>query len=452
MMELPGTTGYRGTDFISAAPFFLMGYKQEKVGTMQGQLQSAPSPGHRSTPPAVQAMENRPRRGPAAMRVAIYAGMYKKDQDGATKTLYELTGSLLENGFEVGVWGFCITPRQEERLHLFELPSLPFPFYPEYKITMPTSKLGVQLNNFRPDVLHITVPDMVGIYLERYARRRGLPLVTSYHTDFPSYLKSYHLGWLYRSAWRYFRWFYNRSDAVLVPTGEIINRLQGHGIDNLKLWSRGIHLDRYNPGFRSAALRAGWGAAGKKVFLYSGRFVWYKDLKTFIGIYDLFKKRNHKDVVFVLAGDGPVRDQLERRMPDAHFTGYLHGQDLSRVYASSDILLFPSTTETFGNVVLEALASGTPAVVSDIGGCKEIIETSGAGLVARAREARHFYELCLSLANNPALHSSFRERGLAYARKQCWPAVNDTVIHEYDRVSRAKQNNPLMGTPLWANK
>ena len=130
----------------------------------------------------------------------------------------------------------------------------------------------------------ITVPDMVGISLMRYAQKKGIPVLTSYHTDFPSYLKSYRLGKFYKPAWRYFKWFYNKSRTVLAPTGEIIGKLKRNGIEHVKLWSRGIDIRKYSRSFRSPALRAAWGAdtPDKKVILYSGRFVWYKDLQTFI--------------------------------------------------------------------------------------------------------------------------------------------------------------------------
>ncbi len=373
------------------------------------------------------------------MKVAIYAGMFKENSDGAVKTLYELVNTLLLKGIEVGVWGFSITPQERKGLTLTKIISIPLPLYPDYRVTIPNPKLKRQLKKFDPDVLHITVPDLVGMFLMRYARKKGIPVLTSFHTDFPSYLKSYHLGIFYNLAWKISKWFYNKSRITLAPTEEIIEKLKSKGIKHTKLWSRGIHLDRYSIDFRSQSLRAQWGAKNKKVILYSGRFVKYKDLETFMEVYNLFKEHGPGDVLFVLAGDGPIRDELVRRMPDAHFPGYLEGEELSRVYASSDILLFPSTTETFGNVVLEALASGLPAVVSDIGGCKEVVGKSLAGLVAKANDPLDFYQKCKQLVEDEALYNEMQQRGLKFAKKRSWNTINSRVIDQYLSLLRSKE-------------
>lgn len=371
------------------------------------------------------------------MKIAIYAGMFAKDRDGATKSLYELTGSLLENNIEVAVWGFKTSPWKRKGLSIHKIPSVPLPIYPDYRISLPTLKLKEQLTRFNPDVIHIAVPDIAGIFLMRFARSKGIPVLTSFHTDFPSYLKSYHLGFLYKPTWWYFKWFYNTARVVLAPTETMIRRLKTHHIRRVKLWSRGIHPHMYNTSFRSESLRDQWGARDKKVILYCGRFVWYKDLETFIRVYQRFKSEGPRNVVFVLAGDGPIRDELERRMPDARFTGYLHGEALSRAYAGSDIFLFPSTTEAFGNVVLEALSSGLPAVVSDVGGCREIVEKSNAGLVVKAGDAALFYKSCRELVENPGLYKRFRSNGLKYAEKHRWEEINRRVIDEYLNIRAA---------------
>jgi glycosyltransferase involved in cell wall biosynthesis len=368
------------------------------------------------------------------MKVAIYAGMFVKNQDGAAKSLYELTDSLLENHIEVGVWALKFTPQKRKGLSLHTIPSVPLPLYRDYRISLPDLRLKKQMLEFKPDVIHIAVPDLAGVYLMFFARSRGIPVLTSYHTDFPSYLKSYHLGFMYRPVWWFFKWFYNQSGAVMAPTETMIDRLKSHRIPGVKLWSRGIHPEKFNTSFRSQSLREEWGARDKTVILYSGRFVWYKDLETFIRVYERFKTQGPDNVVFVLAGDGPIRSELESRMSDAHFPGYLHGEELSKVYAASDILFFPSTTEAFGNVVLEALSSGLPAVVSDVGGCREIVDKSGAGLVVEAGDVLRFYESCKRLVENPGLYQNLRSNGLNYAKKRSWTEINRHVIDEYSRI------------------
>ena len=138
-----------------------------------------------------------------------------------------------------------------------------------------------------------------------------------------------------------------------------------------------------------------------------------------------------------MAGDGPIRKELEKRMPDAVFTGYITGKELSEVYASSDIFLFPSTTESFGNVIQEALASGIPAVVSDVGGCQEIIRNSKGGLIAVADDADHFFHHISTLLDDPDLYSYLKENGLRYADLQNWESINQVIIDEYETVHRS---------------
>jgi glycosyltransferase involved in cell wall biosynthesis len=370
------------------------------------------------------------------MKIAIYAGMYKRNYDGATKTLYELTDSMLLRKIKVGIWAFCLTPQTRPGLSLYKVPSIPLFLYPDYKIAFPFPRLKKQLDAFQPDVIHIATPDLAGIFMVKYAKKNNIPIVMSYHTDFPSYLNSYKIGFLKKSVWNFFKWLYNQAGTVFVPTEEIQRDLAEKRITNTKIWSRGIHTELFNPSFRSNTLRDKWSAKGKKVILYSGRFVWYKDLQTFIDVYRLFKERGPEDIVFVLLGKGPIERELRATMPDAVFPGYLSGKQLGSAYASADVFLFPSTTETFGNVIQEALAAGIPTVVSDRGGCQEIVKSSGGGLIAKAKDAESFYQCCKQLLTKKNLYNRLRSIGLRYAKKKAWKRINDAVIFEYYRINK----------------
>ena len=372
------------------------------------------------------------------MKVAIYAGMFIKNQDGATNTLYELSDSLLKRNIKVGIWAFSLTNQKKTGLSLFRIPAIPLYFYPEYKIALPNFKIKKQLDAFEPDLIHIATPDLVGIFMIKYAKKKKIPLVMSYHTDFPSYLKSYKIDFLKNSVWKYFKWFYNQAEIVFVPAKEIEQELNKKGINNTKIWTRGIYIKKFNPTFRSKILRTQWEADGKNVILYSGRFVWYKDLKTFIEVYNLFKERGSKNTLFVLLGAGPIEKKLKKSMPEAIFPGYLSGKKLSEVYASADIFLFPSTTETFGNVIQEALSSGIPSVVSDKGGCKEIINSSRGGLIAKAEDAESFYQCIKRLIAKKKLYKRLQKNGLNYSQKQSWENINGKVIYEYFRFYNPK--------------
>ena len=151
-------------------------------------------------------------------------------------------------------------------------------------------------------------------------------------------------------------------------------------------------------------------------------------------VYERFMERYADKVRFVMIGSGPEEEEMKRRMPEAFFTGYLTGIELPEAYASGDIFLFPSTTEAFCNVALEALASGLPAVVSDAGGCRDIVERSNGGLVAREGDVDDFYDKCLALLGNSERYRELRAHGLAYAEAQSWPAVNSVVIDQYNTM------------------
>jgi glycosyltransferase involved in cell wall biosynthesis len=365
------------------------------------------------------------------MRIALYTGTYIKDQDGATKTLYALTDSLLKRNIEIGIWSPAITPQERKGLTFFKLPSIPFILYRDYNLAFSFGRIKKQLIQYKPDLIQITVPDFVGHYVLNFAAKRNIPVVTSCHTDWLSYFDYFHLSILAKQAWKSLIKFYNKSDSVYVPTKIVADQLENKNVQNVKIWSRGIDRNKYHPRYQSKRLRDEWRAHERKVILYAGRFVWYKDLDVLSKVYTLFEENGPKDVTFVLAGDGPIREELKRRMPKAHFPGYLHNEELSRIYASADIFLFPSTTETLGNVVQEALSSGLPAVVSDIGGCREIIQRSNGGLIAKAKDPLSFYEKCKCLIEDEEFYLEKRENGLRFAEEQKWDSINEKLIDDF---------------------
>lgn len=370
------------------------------------------------------------------MRVAIYAGMFQKDQDGATKTIYRLVDALLQAGSEVAVFGFSITPQSRAGLHLIPLLSTPFPLYRDYRVAVVTPRVRRALDRFAPDVIQVTVPDLVGATFVRYARRRCIPIVSTYHTVFPEYFKYYHIGFLRPAGWRLAARFYRHMDAVYAPTEIAALELRRRGLRNIQIWSRGIDLAQFRPELRDMRFRDTLAGGRRTVILYCGRLVAYKDVGVLADVYRLFQRGAGHSVRFVGAGSGPAEKMLRRKMPEAVFTGYLLGDDLAKVYANSDLLLFPSTTESFGNVVLEALASGIPAVVSDRGGCQEIIGQSRAGLIARSGDAADFHRQCLRLIEDGGLYRQMQENGMRFARARSWEVIIDWLVR--DLLSRGQ--------------
>ncbi len=364
------------------------------------------------------------------MRIAIYAGMFRRDQDGATKTIYRLVDSMLEAGIEVGVWAFSFTPQERKGLHLFRLPSFPWPLYRDYHVSLATPSVLRSIGKFAPDLIHVTVPDFGGGAFVRYAKRNHIPIVATYHTVFPDYLRYFKIGFLTWLAWRQAARFYQKLDVVYMPTEIAAQELRRRGVRHIKIWSRGIDLEQFRPTFREPQFRESLAGGREAVILYAGRLVGFKDVDTLAETYALYHKGPERRVRFVIAGSGPEEKALKKRMPEASFRGYLHGHELSRIYANSDLLLFPSQTESFGNVVLEALASGIPAVVSDRGGCQEIIKLSGAGLVARSGDAADFHRQSSRVIGDREMYRQMREHGLEFVQNRSWDKITLPMVKE----------------------
>ncbi|MEI8031999.1 MAG: glycosyltransferase family 1 protein [Chlorobiaceae bacterium] len=368
------------------------------------------------------------------MKIALYSGTYVRDKDGAVKSIYRLVASFRKKGHQVEVWSPDVSMQDDhDGVTVHTMPAVPIPLYPDYKLGFFRSATKRQLDSFVPDIVHISTPDIVGREFLLYAKANSIPVASAFHTDFPAYLSYYRLAFAEPAAWKYLSWFYNSCNLVFAPNGHVRKKLAAHNIRNVEIWSRGVDRQFFNPSRRSESLRARWNVQDRKVIVYTGRFVPYKATEIVMSVYDRFMAMGSGSCVrFVMIGSGPQEGELRRLMPEAVFTGYLTGTELAEAYASGDIFLFPSTTEAFCNVALEALASGMPAVVSDEGGCCDIVERSGAGVVARAGDADEFFARCLELSHDADRYTELRSRGLAYAGDQSWCEVNGTLIDRYD--------------------
>ncbi|MCF2141998.1 MAG: glycosyltransferase family 1 protein [Candidatus Lokiarchaeota archaeon] len=369
------------------------------------------------------------------MRVAIYSGTFKKNQDGVARATYELVNSLLEGHHRILLGAPLITPQHRAGLELVLIPSFPFKFYPDYRFALPYYKFYRKLDEFQPDIIHIATPDLMGLITLVYAKRRNIPVIFIHHTDFQSYMKYFQVDWLVKTMWPAMVAVYNKALNVFAPTQKYVDLLHRKGVKHVDIWSRGIDRKQFNPKNRSKELRKAWNAENKKVFLFVGRLVWYKGLRTFIKIYKQFENRLDKDMAFVLIGDGPIRATLQAEMPKAIFTGYLHGEKLGQAYASADVLLFPSTTETFGQVIQEALASGLPVIVSDKGGCQEIVNQSKGGIIVPWKNLSLWKEACEVMLFDEIQYHKYRESGLKYAESRNWKKLNEQLIQKYQNYA-----------------
>jgi glycosyltransferase involved in cell wall biosynthesis len=276
----------------------------------------------------------------------------------------------------------------------------------------------------------------LGYAAVRYAQKFHIPVVATYHTHFVSYAGYYNVKALESLSWTYFRNIYNKCQAVYVPSLPVLNELRENGINNLMFLPHGVDTSVFNKNFKTGDWKKNYGIENKKALLFSGRLVWEKDLQVLADAYDIImKKRN--DAIFVIAGDGPVRGELEKLMPGALFLGHQSGNALSTAYASSDILVFPSTTETFGNVTVEAMASGIPPVCARKGGAYGIIKDGITGLIAEPVNALSLADKIEILLDNPGLRNQMAQNGFEFAQTQSWDSIFKKLFDSYlDIINR----------------
>ena len=359
----------------------------------------------------------------APLRIALFTGNYVHIEDGVSRTLGRLVGHLVDRGHTVMVFGPTLKdpPMDAQPGDFVAVPSIAAGFRPEYRISLGFPKAYQRrVEAFAPDIVHIATPDFLGHRALTWARERGLPVVSTYHTHFASYLEFYGVGFLTGGLWRLFRRFYNRCDEVYAPTPTMIGALRSHGVTSpIRLWPRGIELDRFSPTFRSDAWRAARGFADHEVVVsFVSRLVKEKGVDVFADAVRAVQAEGRLARVLVV-GDGPEREAFERRVPNGVFLGHTSGHELSTAYASSDVFLFPSETETFGNVTLEAQASGLAVIAADAAGSRDLVADGVTGVLCPARDTAAFTDALRSLCDD------------ADARRRLGAAARDAAA-DYD--------------------
>lgn len=358
----------------------------------------------------------------------------KQGQDGVTRVLYKMIEQLKEHNVENIFFSPIIPETAQRPTPMFEVPSLTIPIYKEYKFAIPGyKKFEEKLKEFRPDILHINSPCSLGYAAVKYGQKNNIPVVATYHTHFPSYAKYYKVKALENLGWNYLRTLYNKCESVYVPSEPIMKELETHGLDTVQFMPHGVDINTFSPSFKSSYWREGIGLQNKKIILFAGRLVWEKDLKDLAKAYKIITSQRD-DADFVIAGDGPVRDELKSMMPKAIFLGYKTGKDLSMIYASSDIFAFPSTTETFGNVTLEAMASGIPPVCVREGGSYGIINDGENGLIAMPHNPESFAEKIIYLLENEEKRKEISNNAYKFSQTQTWDKIIAKLLENYNEV------------------
>lgn len=357
------------------------------------------------------------------MRYAIVTETYPPEVNGVALTVMALEHGLRALGHDVGV----IRPRQvDDRQGVFDtlVPGLGLPRYPGLRFGLPARRRLLRLwTESPPDAIYVATEGPLGWSALRAAQRLGIPAATGLHTRYDQYMRNYGLGVLQAIAMRWMRHFHNRGQATLVPTRELQTFLRFEGFNNPVRLPRAVDTRLFRPGRRDTALRRAWGVdeTGFAV-IHVGRLAPEKNLELAVRGFRAVQAVRPQ-ARFVLVGDGPVRERLQRDNPDFIFCGVQRGEALAAHFASGDLFVFPSRTETFGNVTLEAMASGVATVAFDRGAAREAIRDGIHGAAVSDGDEQAFIDACVRLADEPVLRG-----GMAMAARQSMLRLNPEQV------------------------
>lgn len=371
-----------------------------------------------------------------SLRVAVVTETYPPEINGVAATISHVVQGLHTRGHALQL----VRPRQaaseagadDERYHEVLMRGLPIPRYPQLRMGLPARRALVQLwARRRPDVVHIVTEGPLGWSALQAATHLGLPLVSDFRTNFHAYSRHYGVAWLRSPIVAYLRKFHNRTACTMVPTEGLKRELEASGLRRLRVVARGVDTELFSPSRRSEALRHSWGVGrSAPVVLCVGRLAPEKNLGTLLDAYEAMRSKEPA-ARLVLVGDGPERAGLQQRCPGAIFAGVRRGEDLAAHYASADMFLFPSVTETFGNVVPEAMASGLAVLGYDYAAAGGLVRHAENGLLAHFDDGQGFSAAAVRLAADPAGARAMGLQARATAQRLDWGRIVEAVETEY---------------------
>jgi phosphatidylinositol alpha 1,6-mannosyltransferase len=377
------------------------------------------------------------------VRIALFSEVYWPMVSGVGVTLLRLTRALEERGHQVRVYSanYALPEGMADRPEVHRSPSIPLFLYPDVQWAFPRLRDVIEdAARFRPDVVHVATEFALGLAGLKAARQLRLPIVASAHTDYDKYAARYGVDWALRLGWHYLRWFYGQAHRVLCPSRIYQEHLRSRGVTHTGVWSRGVDPRHFHPRFRSEAYRRALGLRPNDLLVtYIGRIAREKNLTQLLAAWDaLAPERGMAQLALV--GRGPLEEEIRRReIPGVHVLGLMHDRELSEAYASADIFVFPSATETFGNSLLEAMGSGLPSLAAAAGGVLEFaVHGRNAWLVA-PNSAPAIAQGLRRLIHDSALRHSLTEGSLQTARERGWDEVYDQLIQDYQDTIESRR-------------
>lgn len=364
------------------------------------------------------------------MRIALFTETFLPRVDGVTNTLCRLLDHLAARGHESILFAPEGAPACYAQTPVIGLPGRRLPMYPDFKLISPFAPIAEPLRSFAPDLVHTLNPVTLGLAAIRRARKLGVPVVASYHTDVPGFMMRWGYRWPAALMARYMCWVHNQADLNLCPSSVTLEALIRQGYRRVKVWGRGVDTTLFNPNKRSTAWRSRLtgGQTDRPLLLFVGRLSHEKRIHWIHRVLNALP-----EVRLAIVGDGPARPALQRLFFDAPvvFTGVLRGEDLAAAYASADIFVFPAANETLGNVVLEAMASGLPVVAPRSGGLLDHAVHGETALLFEPEDCQALVTAVSELVHDPARAKRMGQAGRARVEPRTWAAVLDGLLDDY---------------------
>ena len=369
------------------------------------------------------------------MKVALFTDTFLPQINGVTKTLGKYVEYMEKNDIEYRVFA-PVDGEKEYNENIIRFFSFKFFLYPDCRVSLPNYfSIAKELDKFKPDIVHIVTPFNIGLCGLKYAKSHNVPLVSSYHTNIAQYLEYFHLKFLTNICWEFFRWFHRHCRKNYCPSQVTYKLLEQEGIKNLEIWGRGIDTNKFSPANRDIEYRKSLNIDDKLVFLYVGRISPEKDLNVFMETAKELNKKYMDKIHFLMIGNGPMYNEIkENKLPNMTLTGFLQGEELTKAYACADVFMFPSPTETYGNVILEAMASGLATIACFAGGIKENLIDEYNGLACNEKNKEDFYNACERMILDSDLRKKIAQNGRNYCLKRSWDSIFDNLFNSYKEV------------------
>ena len=371
------------------------------------------------------------------MRIALFTETFLPKVDGIVTRLRHTVDYLQRLGDQVLVFAPEGGIREYRGAKIEGIPGFPLPLYPELKLAIPRPTIRQSLELFQPDLIHVVNPAVLGLAGLYYAKTLDIPLLASYHTHLPKYLQHYGLGMLEGFLWELLKAGHNQAQLNLCTSSAMQEELSSHGIERVKVWQRGVDTEMFRPQPANRAMRdrLTQGHPDDPLLLYVGRLGAEKEIDRIRPVLEAIPNAR-----LALVGDGPHRQELMRFFAgtNTHFVGYLMGEELSTAYASADAFVFPSSTETLGLVLLEAMAAGCPVVAAGSGGITDIVEDGVNGFLFDPRDERGAIAATQRLLASTEIRETLRQNARREAERWGWEPATRQLQMFYRQVASSR--------------